>query len=310
MCIPIPIGTNGVFDLNATCFDEWAVDASTKSTDHLTYILRSVFLIVIASLKQSQSGTPGLIKNAFFGIYRWKDFLKWRVVNQKAAIKVLNPDAFIPDAMAGTNYFDMDVANRYRWLLENTADLPVSPPPNRGVNVPPGPLPGDPVPPAPTGTASTPGQLKYEIYLQPCRSTKNPDEIAGFLCYIFIRDPNFNLDENICKFLYASGRVRDTPVSGKKGLSSTFGRANNIEPDVLQSVMEIKNEDTSVTMTSRVDWNQRCDMYDRFVEIVQMNNCVKETITEDDVETYIQDHPELDFDGMYLLTLSNFTHAF
>ena len=265
MVLPMPIGDDGVFSEDGVGFDDYGSFELTSGTELTPWTLKKIWLMMLMSLGQKDTGTPALRKKPFLAKTRWADFDKYLYpFKGRRNVDNLNKDAFVSTSINGTVVFDYDVARHYHFLDTRTRHLPCTPVPKPGKD----PLPVSGIEleaPNATEKDKTVRRLKYHVMLQPCRRKAYPDELAGFLCWIFIEDPNFNMDGARCKFINAvqDHRERLESRTGK------FPVRSAVSQDIKNSVTAMRLDDPEMLTTTHKDWMQWCDMYDLSVKLLE-----------------------------------------
>lgn len=277
MVIPLPIGVGGVFSEESTGFDDWSVPEGISASDLLPQILRKIFLMTLISLEQKDIGTPALIKHRFLSKKKWADYDNWIYPTKSRSFKCMNKEAFAPNSIDGTVVYDKDVANHFRFLDKETRHLPPTPKPKAGVV--PQNNPADPIPPAPSNPDKTLKRFKYHTVLQPCRSTVNPDDIGGFLLWVFIEDPNYNMDAARGNFINGVKRHR-AQIEARGNVFP--GKTCPLSDDLVNAIKEMKVDDKTMLSVTHKDWMQWCNMYNLAVRTASLNNGDSEADEEDD----------------------------
>lgn len=288
MALPLPIGDNGVFSKDAIGFDDFAVSKTAAACELTPTILKNIWLMVLLSLEQKNTGTPALRKQPFLMKKRWADYDKWVYPTKSRTFRCMNKEPFISNSINGTVVYDEDIARHYQFLKEKTSHLPCTPPrtpQNQDVVENENP---DPQPPVPIDRVKVVRRFKYHVVLQPCRSKKNPDELAGFLFWLFVEDCNFNLDASRCNFINALEIYKDN-IESKK---DSFPKNCNLSRDIINSINEMKADDKSMLSTTHRDWKQWCNFYDFAAKTCHMDEEEDEyeaAIAGGDGNAYLED---------------------
>jgi hypothetical protein len=264
MCIPVPFSDQGVYAKEATGFSDWST-ATTNSKEILPMILKKVFLMTAVSLSQLDKGTPPLIKTPFLERQRYADYIKYAytVAYGKRTPK---PEAFAENGMNGTVVFDPDVARHLEFLETHTKHLPETPKrkkknddQQRDDDIPAQRRTIDaPIPKKPTTPVV---RKKFHVLVQPCRHVKNSNELAGFLFWVFIEDPNFNLDE--CRSEYVNALAKHKAEITSKSFPSKACRLSNY---VKYDISAMATEDATMLSITHRDWVQWCNSYNLAVD--------------------------------------------
>lgn len=299
--IPFPMDDLCAFTKDATSFDHWVNGKSDLPNDDTANMFRKIWNVIMASVQQKNVGTPPYKKKEFLSKKRYADFKQWGFNKQGNP----QPHSFVPGPIAegGILVFDKDVAAHLKHLEENTMHLPASSRQKKKKNADDDDEDddadnSDPVPPEPVKKTEPYIFSKFELVLQPVRSTENPFELGGFFLWIFCIDPNWSIDQGCHNFINAVATYK-SEIKSPKFPSPIAARSLNV--GLVNGIKEICLEDPEMTSFGLPEWVNYCAMYNFASDICREkinNNAVPGQNTVPATAIHLNENEERLFDTL------------
>jgi hypothetical protein len=268
--IPLPLGRGKVYDESARTFNDWSTISSgdPEERDFLPQILKAAWLALLVSTAQLDAGTPAYDKKGLLSKRILRDFEKWSINRFNKP----NPSAYANRATeACSKCFDVDVAKHLAFLRDETGSFAASKKPDQTVADDGRPYPDPPKPKNAAGTTEETTEMKFNVVLQPCRGTgSDVDTVAGFLVWVFVVDPNYDVDA--CRQKYAATVSQHLAAITKEG-----GRAVSFPPrnhtmtaGMVNLILSMKTDHSQMLSLSGADWKSVCDGYEASVLALEL----------------------------------------